>query len=161
MSEYMPQGATQGSSYTTILETTDYLEGQRAVDRLSDEGFPVDGVKIVGHDMKSVEMVTGRMTTGKAAGIGALGGLWFGLFVGLLFAIFALAGWLSILLTALVMGAIFGAIAGAIGHAMTRGKRDFSSTSTLQAGRYEVLVPTQDVGQARSILGLPGTRTTP
>ena len=48
MSEYLPETAAQGSSYTTILETTDYLEGQRAVDRLSDEGFPVDGVKIVG-----------------------------------------------------------------------------------------------------------------
>src|SRR5690625_7221183 len=96
MSEYMPENATQGSSYTTILETTDYLEGQRAVDRLSDEGFPVDGVKIVGHDMKSVEIVTGRMTTGKAAGVGALGGLWVGLFVGRRVVIFGVGGVVTI-----------------------------------------------------------------
>ncbi len=160
MTEYVPQADPGGSSYTTILETTDYLEGQRAVDRLSDAGFPVEGVKIVGHDMKSVELVTGRMTTGKAAGVGALSGLWFGLFVGLLFAIFALVGWFSIVLTALILGAIFGAIAGAVGHAMTRGKRDFSSSQALQAGRYEVLVPSQRAAEAQAILSQPTTGTT-
>jgi len=154
MTEYAQQPPQQGTPMTTIMEVTDYLDGQLAVDRLSDAGFPVEGVKIVGHDMKSVEIVTGRMTTGKAAGVGALSGLWFGLFVGLLFAIFAIAGWLTIVVTALVLGAIFGAIAGAVGHAMTRGKRDFSSARGLEASRYEVLVPTQRADEARSILGL-------
>lgn len=154
MSEYAPQAQQQGAPLTTVLEVTNYLDGQLAVDRLSDAGFPVEGVKIVGHDMKSVEVVTGRMTTGKAAGMGALSGLWFGLFVGLLFAIFALGGWLTIVITALVLGAIFGAIAGAVGHAMTRGKRDFSSAQGLEASRYEVLVPSQRADEARSILGL-------
>ena len=154
MSEHANQVPTQGSPDTTILEVNDYIDGQLAVDRLSDAGFPVEGVKIVGHDMKSVEVVTGRMTTGKAAGLGALSGLWFGLFVGLLFGIFALVGWLSIVLTAVILGAIFGAIAGAVGHAMTRGKRDFSSSRALEASRYEVLVPTNRVEEARRILAL-------
>lgn len=153
MSEYTPQASSQGQRYTTILEVTDYLDGQLAVDRLSDAGFPVEGVKIVGHDMRSVEVVTGRITTGKAAGLGALSGLWFGLFVGLLLGIFAVVGWLTIVLTALVLGAIFGAIAGAVGHAMTRGKRDFSSAQGLEASRYEVLVPAERAAEAQSILG--------
>lgn len=136
------------------MEVTDYADGQYAVDKLSDAGFPIEGVQIVGHDMKSVEVVTGRMTTGKAAGIGALSGLWFGLFVGLLFGIFAVVGWLTIVLTALILGAVFGAIAGAVGHAMTRGKRDFSSARALEASRYEVLIPTPRVNEARQILGL-------
>ncbi len=152
MTEYAP--GPPAPPHTTIMEVTDYAEGQYAVDKLSDAGFAVEGVQIVGHDMKSVEVVTGRMTTGKAAGLGALSGLWFGLFVGLLFAIFALVGWLTIVLTALVLGAVFGAIAGAVGHAMTRGKRDFSSARALEASRYEVLVPTERVAEARSILGL-------
>lgn len=66
MTEYAQQPPQQGTPMTTIMEVTDYLDGQLAVDRLSDAGFPVEGVKIVGHDMKSVEIVTGRMTTGKA-----------------------------------------------------------------------------------------------
>lgn len=154
MSEYAGRVPAQTPD-TTILEVKDYLEGQLAVDRLSDSGFPVEGVKIVGHEMKAVELVTGRMTVGKAAGVGAVSGLWFGLFIGLLFGIFAIAGWLSIVVTALVMGAIFGAIAGAVGHAMTRGKRDFSSARGFEASRYEVLVPSERAGEARSILGLP------
>lgn len=154
MSEYAQQAPQQGSPLTTIMEVTDYIDGQLAVDRLSDAGFPVEGVKIVGHDMKSVEVVTGRMTTGKAAGMGALSGLWFGLFVGLLFGIFAIGGWLTIVVTALVLGTVFGAIAGAVGHAMTRGKRDFSSARGLEASRYEVLVPTPRVEEASSILSL-------
>ncbi|GAA4105829.1 general stress protein [Enteractinococcus coprophilus] len=152
MTEYAQQ--PPAPPHTKIMEVTDYTEGQYAVDKLSDAGFPVEGVQIVGHDMKSVEVVTGRMTTGKAAGIGALSGLWFGLFVGLLFGIFAVVGWLSIVLTAVILGAIFGAIAGAVGHAMTRGKRDFSSARALEASRYEVLIPTQRVQEARQILGL-------
>lgn len=154
MSEYAHQAPQQDPPLTPIMEVTDYMDGQLAVDRLSDAGFPVDGVKIIGHDIKSVEVVTGRMTTGKAAGLGALSGLWFGLFVGLLLGIFALVGWLTIMITALVLGAVFGAIAGAVGHAMTRGQRDFSSAQRLEASRYEVLVPTQRVDEARSILGM-------
>lgn len=153
MTEYS-NPATPQESYSTIVEVTNYADGQRAVDRLSDAGFPVEGVRIVGHDMKSVEVVTGRMTTGKAAGWGALSGLWFGLFVGLLLGIFAVIGWLTIVITAVVLGAAFGAIAGGVGHAMTRGKRDFSSASGLEASRYEVLVPASRLGEAQSILGL-------
>src|SRR5690625_2943401 len=153
MTEYSNQTAPE-QPYSTILEVTNYIDGQLAVDRLSDAGFPVEGVKIVGHDMKSVEVVTGRMTIGKAAGLGALSGLWFGLFVGLLFGIFAIGGWLTIVITALVLGAIFGAIAGAVGHAMTRGKRDFSSARGLEASRYEVLVPSDRAAEAKSILGI-------
>lgn len=152
MTEYAQQPPVP--THAKIMDVTDYADGQYAVDKLSDAGFPVEGVQIVGHDMKSVEVVTGRMTTGKAAGLGALSGLWFGLFVGLLFGIFAVVGWLTIVLTAVVLGAIFGAIAGAVGHAMTRGKRDFSSARGLEASRYEVLVPTQRVNEARQILGL-------
>jgi hypothetical protein len=151
MTEYSSQVPPQ-PPHATLLHVTEYADGQRAVDNLSDAGFPVEGVQIVGHDMKSVEVVTGRLTTPKAAGLGALSGLWFGLFVGVLFGIFAVVGWLTIVLTALVLGAIFGAIAGAVGHAMTGGKRDFSSARGLEASRYEVLVPGDRLDEAQAIL---------
>lgn len=139
--------------YSTILRTDDYLAAQTAVDRLSDAKFPVDGLRIVGHDMKSVEVVTGRLTTAKAAGFGALSGAWFGLFIGLLLGIFAVVGWLAIVATAVVLGAVFGAVFGAIGHAMTGGRRDFSSARALEATRYEVMVPSDLAAEAQSLLG--------
>jgi hypothetical protein len=37
------------------------------VDRLSDVGFPVERVAIIGQDLKMVEQVTGRLNYGGAA----------------------------------------------------------------------------------------------
>ena len=50
-----------------IASFTRYEEAQELVDRLSDNGFPVDRVAIVGRDLQYVEQVTGRMTYGRAA----------------------------------------------------------------------------------------------
>ena len=72
-----------------LREYTTYEEAQRLVDGLSDAGFPVERVRIIGHDMYSVEQVTGRLTKGRAALLGAGGGAWWGLLIGLLLAIFA------------------------------------------------------------------------
>ena len=70
-----------------LREYTTYEEAQRLVDGLSDAGFPVERVRIIGHDMNSVEQVTGRLTKGRAALLGAGGGAWWGLMIGLLLAI--------------------------------------------------------------------------
>ncbi len=52
----------------------DYAAAQRAVDFLSDQKFPVEQCMIVGTDLKQVERITGRLTTGKVAAAGALVG---------------------------------------------------------------------------------------
>ena len=65
--------AAPGTS-AVLAEFKDYLQAQRLVDRLSDEKFPVEHVRIVGLGISSVEQVTGRMTKGKAALAGAAGG---------------------------------------------------------------------------------------
>lgn len=119
----------------------DYLSAQRLVDRMSDEGFPVEHVRIVGEGIRTVEQVTGRMTRGKAAAMGASSGAWFGLFIGLLFGVFAVGpGWLWVLVISLVIGAVWGAVFGFLAHWSTRGERDFASITGLQADRYNVYV---------------------
>jgi hypothetical protein len=131
-----------------------YAEAQKAVDRLSDAGFPVEGTLIVGTGLKLVEAVLGRQTLLRAAGRGAIAGAWFGLLIGLFFGIFA-PGALSFLATvlwALAWGAVAGAIFGLVSHAMTRGERDFISMSQLAADRYDVMVPTDRVDRARALL---------
>jgi hypothetical protein len=62
-----------------------YYEAQRAVDALSDSGFPVETVTIVGSDLRLVERVTGRLTIWRAALAGAVTGAWFGFLIGLVF----------------------------------------------------------------------------
>lgn len=140
-----------------ILESVDtYPQAQALVDRLSDGGFPVEKVRIVGTGLRSVEQVVGRLTTGKAALQGALQGLWFGLMVGILLGIFAAPGsWLWTVLVGVGIGAVWGAIFGAISHAMTGGKRDFVSLSTFEAEAYDVLVEATHVSQAAEIARAP------
>lgn len=45
---------------------------------MSDAGFAVERVAIVGFDVRVVEQVLGRLTKGKAALRGAAVGAWFG-----------------------------------------------------------------------------------
>ncbi|HEY4615952.1 MAG TPA: general stress protein [Citricoccus sp.] len=135
-----------------ILKTVgSYDEAQELVDRLSDGGFPVEKTRIVGTGLRSVEQITGRLTTGRAAGQGALGGLWFGLMIGILFWILAPGSGVLMVLLALGFGAVWGAVFGAIGHAAQRGKRDFSSVQVMEAESYDVLVEATHVAQAARV----------
>ena len=51
-----------------------YQAAQRAVDYLADHEFPVEHITIVGKELRLVERVVGRLTTRKAATMGATGG---------------------------------------------------------------------------------------
>jgi hypothetical protein len=134
-----------------------YDEAQHAVDHLSDNHFPVENCMIVGTDLKQVERVTGRLTTGRVALGGALSGLWLGLFVGLIFALFGTADVVALLLSTAVFGALFGVIWALIGYAATRGRRDFTSVSQVVATRYEVLVEHKHAEAGRQLLAkMPG-----
>ncbi len=131
-----------------------YAEAQQAVDSLSDAGFPVEVVVIVGHDVQLVERVTGRLTNARAAGAGAASGAWFGLFIGLLVGLFTTGPeWVGLVLGGLLIGAFWGALFGFFAHYATSGQRDFSSLSNLVAGRYELTVPTDQAQRARELLG--------
>ena len=57
-------------AWNTVASYDDYADAQRAVDRLSDDGFPVEQLDIVGSDLRLVERVTGRLTKGRAAAAG-------------------------------------------------------------------------------------------
>lgn len=138
--------------YRILKTVASYERAQELVDRLSDGGFPVEKSRIVGTGLRSVEQITGRLTVGRAAGQGALSGLWFGLMIGLLFLILApAAGWLTILLMTLGFGAVWGAIFGALGHAATRGRRDFSSIQVMEAESYDVLVEASHITLAAQV----------
>src|SRR6476619_4345888 len=127
----MPLGGVQVGSYDS------YERAQAAVDYLSDEKFAVENVTIIGSDLRMIEQVTGRLTTGRAIAAGAAGGAWWGLFVGLLLGIFSSSngGWIGSLLTGLLIGVVFGAAFGGMGYAATRGQRDFTSTNKIVASR--------------------------
>lgn len=125
-----------------VASFADYAAAQQAVDHLSDRGFPVEHLSIVGEQLRTVERVTGRMTTARAALAGAGSGALFGAFLGLLLGLLSPGAGATGLILALygaVIGAVFGALFGAAGHAALGGRRDFSSVQGITAGRYDVM----------------------
>jgi hypothetical protein len=127
-----------------------YAEAQRAVDYLADNEFPVADVTIVGVDLMLVERVLGRLTWGRVLGNGAASGIWMGLFVGALFTYFEhnTAG----LVVGVVAGVVFSVLFAALGYAVQRGRRDFTSSSQLVAGRYDVLSHSRNAERAKEML---------
>jgi len=141
----------------------DYEAAQRAVDFLSDNKFPVEQCMIVGTDLKRIERITGRLTTGRVATGGLLSGIWLGLFVGLIFALFDTgSNAVAVVASTMAFGAVFGVIWALVGYAATRGHRDFSSVTSVVATKYEVLVEHKVAQQARDLLAqLPGAMPDP
>lgn len=131
-----------------------YEQAQAVVDHLSDRGFPVETVSIVGADLRLVERVTGRLTSGRAALAGAASTGWLGLLFGIFVGLFATSrtNLFALAIYGLILGAIFGAVLGFAAHAATGGRRDFSSTTGLAATRYEVLVEQSRAEEAERLV---------
>ncbi len=139
---------------TTVATYGSYREAEGAVDFLSDREFPVERVAIVGTGLKTVEQVAGRLTTGRAALMGAGQGAMIGLFFALLFGIFFTVdeAFLGVLLYGLVAGSLFGATFAAIAQAATGGRRDFASVTAMTAERYELQVDHEVSARAKQLL---------
>jgi hypothetical protein len=146
-------GVGGGEAGEVIASYDTYVEAERAVDHLADSGFPVERAEIVGRELRLVEQITGRMTTGRAAAAGAATGAWFGLFIGLLVGLFTTGPeWIGLVLGGLLIGAVWGAIFGFVAQWATRGRRDFSSARGIVAGRYDVTVSREHAERARQLL---------
>ncbi len=150
-----------GATRRTVATYRDYATAERAVDRLSDQGFAVERTAIVGKDLRSVEQVEGRMSTGRAALIGLGEGSLIGLLFALLFGVFFDGpGFGGLLLYGVVTGGLFGTVFGALGHVtVSDGQRDFVSATSIAAGHYEIQVDDGVSDEAQRLLGaMPGGR---
>lgn len=144
-------------AWNTVAHFDDYETVQHAVDWLSDEGFPVEKLDVVGSDLRLVERVTGRRTNIRAAAKGALSGLWIGLLIGLLLGLFSSGhAFLGVVAAGAGFGVLWGAVFGFVTHASTRGQRDFSSMRSLTAMRYQLIARDGTVDRARFLLSEAG-----
>jgi hypothetical protein len=140
-------------AWNTVARYDNYEDAQRAVDRLSDDGFPVEQLDIIGSELRLVERVTGRLTRARAAAAGALSGLWGGLLIGILLGLFTTGhAWLAMVAVGLGLGVLWGAIFGFAAHYATRGKRDFSSLRGLSAAHYDLVAREGGADRARAML---------
>jgi hypothetical protein len=154
MSKMTPDALGEVTRRPVLASFTQYLQAQKAVDTLSDSGFPVQNVAIMGVDVRMVETVLGRWSWGRSALSGMATGSWFGLLLGLFVSIFASAdaGGSQVIFMGLLYGAAFGIVFGLLSYGLTRGRRDFVSRQSLVATRYDVLCEANVIGRARQIL---------
>jgi hypothetical protein len=138
-----------------VVATYDaYEDAQTAVDELSDQGFPVERVAIVGRDLRWVEQVTGRLNLLGAAVEGALAGAFAGTVVGFLLGLFVVddTDAIALLLFGLAVGAVFGALWGLLSHWATGGRRDFTSVPSIVADSYDVVADSEVATEAERLL---------
>jgi hypothetical protein len=139
-----------------VASYDDYEAAERAVDALSDRGFPVERVAIVGRGLHYVERITGRMGWLEATLRGALAGAIAGVLIGWLFFVFdwfsplVARGWL--IFDGLWFGLLAGALTGLVSHALLRGRRDFASVGAVRADHYDLLVEEDVADQAAALL---------
>jgi hypothetical protein len=141
----------------TVASFDSYPDAERAVDKLSDLGFPVERVAIIGQDLQTIEQVIGKMDYPRAAWRGALSGAVPGALIGWIFGLFdwvnPLVSGLLLALYGLIIGAVVGAVVGLIVYAMQRGSRDFASVTVMRPQRYELVVDDEVADQAARLLG--------
>lgn len=143
------------TAWNTVASYATYAEAQAAVDRLAAVGFPIHEIEIVGSDLRSVEQVTGPMTSGRAALAGAASGAWVGLFIGLLVGLFTAGpAWIGLVVGGLLIGALWGAVFGLGARWFSRGQHNFSSLRSVVATRYDLIALDGTASSARAALGI-------
>jgi hypothetical protein len=148
---------TRPAGQTLVASFSTYREAEAAVDHLSDHGFPVQRVTIVGEGVRIVERVTGPMHYRRAALHGAIGGLVAGGLFGWLFGAFdwvdPLVSAVELALLGVAFGVVLGALAGVFLHAIVSGgRRDFQSVKAMEAERYDILADEEVAADARRLL---------
>jgi len=151
----MPTGTEVGSYQS-------YAQARAAVDFLSDHGFDVASITIVGTDLHMVERVKGRLTIARASMSGASSGALWGALAGMFMSAGQNAGgtgaWVA---GGIFIGALVGMALSALAFIVRGRSRDLVSTQQVVALRYAILA-SADIDQAFALLQrTPGNQARP
>ena len=155
MEPQMPTG-TEVASYQT------YAQARAAVDFLSDSGFDVSSITIVGTDLHMVERVTGRLTIARASLSGASSGALWGALMGMFMSAGQNAGGTGLWVGGgIVIGALAGMAMSALMFIVRGRNRDLVSSQQVVALRYAILA-SADIDRAFTLLQrTPGNTARP
>jgi hypothetical protein len=143
----LPEGEVVG-------QFKNYREAVKVVEQLVENGFPARLISIIGSDLKTVETLRGKLGYGRVALSGAVTGSWIGLFFGLLFG--ATSSLEQVVVTNLSAGIVIGAGVGmlinVVRFSLTKNKRSFVSAQAVVAKKYDVIVPTGQLTEAKKAI---------
>lgn len=131
-------------------------EVNQAVARLSEAGVPVQGLFIVGNNIRQVELIAGKMTYPKAALSGAVSGAVFGGFISVIMALVTNTSFLANALTAIPLGIAFWMLSGVLSVSRNKNRGSFITKPQMIAESYDLMAVGPIAHQARQALGVPG-----
>lgn len=138
-----------------VAEFSSYEAAQKAVSTLIAADIPAREIAIVGHGLRSIETVTGRLGYAAAARTGAVNGILFGLILSLVFVFGTPDAAIQLFLGVMLVGVALGMLMSLITYALLRRRRDYASVTQVVAERYEVTVHATSIHRARGAIGLP------
>lgn len=137
-----------------IGQFKNYRDAVKAVEQMIENGFPARLVSIIGSDLKTVETLKGKLGYGRVALSGAVTGSWVGLFFGLVFGVTSTTEQVVVsnLSAGIVIGAGVGMLLNIIRFSLTKNKRTFISAQSVIAKSYNVIVPVDQLSDAKKAL---------
>ena len=157
-------GGTPQQHGETIAEFATYQAAQAAVSQLIQADIAAREIAIVGHGLRSVETVTGRLGYAAAARSGAINGILLGLLFSAIFVLGTPDAAIQLFIGVMFVGIALGMLMSLVSYALMRRRRDFTSVTQVIAENYEVTVLPANLHRAREIIGrpiAPGPAATP
>lgn len=146
-------GGTPQEHGEKIADYPSYPAAQQAVSKLIAEDIPARDIAIVGHGLRSVETITGRLGYAAAARSGAINGILLGLLFSAIFVLGTPDAAIQLFVGVMFVGIAIGMLMSLVTYALLRRRRDFTSVTQVMADRYEVTVLPRSVQRAREIVG--------
>lgn len=150
--------ATSMPNGSAVADFISYPQAVDYVEQLIKGEFPANAIAIIGTNLTTVERVRSKLSYSRIAFNGAILGAWIGLVI---YFIFGANGDMKTgqysLTSALIVGAGVGMLWQVVRFSLMRNKRAFESSSQVVASKYEVLVPSELVGEAQSAYLKGGT----
>ena len=146
-------GGTPQEHGEKIADYATYQGAQQAVSQLVQGDIPARDIAIVGHGLRSVEAVTGRLGYAAAARSGAINGVLLGLLFSAIFVLGTPGAGIQLFAGVMLVGIAIGMLLSLVTYAVLRRRRDYTSVTQVLADRYEVTVLPRSIHRAREIVG--------
>ena len=146
-------GGTPQEHGEKIADYATYQGAQQAVSQLVQGDIPARDIAIVGHGLRSVEAVTGRLGYAAAARSGAINGVLLGLLFSAIFVLGTPGAAIQLFAGVMLVGIAIGMLLSLVTYAVLRRRRDYTSVTQVLADRYEVTVLPRSIHRAREIVG--------
>ena len=130
-----------------------YPDAQALVNTLVGEGVSPRALSIVGHDVRLVERVIGKIGHGRAALSSAISGSWLGALAGLVVVLVDPSDFITPVLAGLLIGAGAGMVVGMLLFTFSyRHKKFYRSMQNVIAQSYRVVVSSPEHAHATEVL---------